>query len=174
MNVCVRCGLSHPAAPSCPVGSALPAQRHAALSPGTILGGRFRIEAVAHRSGMSTVYRAADQRSQGAPVALKEFHSGCLPDAERDEALVWLAREAALLSTLANPRLPRLIAAFSEGDRHYVAMPFLSGETLEERVAREGPQPETVVLALGRDLAGLLRYLHAQDPPVVHRDLKPA
>jgi hypothetical protein len=123
---------------------------------------------------MSTVYQAVDQRNQGAPVALKEFCAAGLPAGERAEALSWLAREAALLSTLAHPALPRLLAAFSEGDRHYVAMPFLAGETLEERIMREGPQPETLVLAWGRELASLLRYLHSQDPPVVHRDLKPA
>jgi hypothetical protein len=107
-------------------------------------------------------------------VALKEFNAGSLPPDERDEALSWLAREAGLLSTLAHPRLPRLIAAFSEGDRHYVAMPFLQGVTLEELIQRTGPQPESLTLGWTHALADLLQYLHTQDPPVVHRDLKPA
>lgn len=154
--------------------SVLPSQPDAPLVPGTQIGGRFRIEAVAHRSGMSTVYQASDLRNQGHMVAIKEFCAATLERDERAEALAWLAREAALLSTLNNPHLPRLLAAFSEGDRHYVVMPFLAGETLEERVSRDGAQPETLVLAWGRELAGILRYLHTQDPPVVHRDLKPA
>jgi hypothetical protein len=107
-------------------------------------------------------------------VALKELNASGLPAAERAEALTWLAREAGLLSTLHDPRLPSLLAAAGEGDRHYVAMPFLRGETLEERIGREGPQNELLVLGWARELAALLRYLHGQDPPVIHRDLKPA
>jgi len=141
---------------------------------GTVVGGRFRLRSVEHRSGMSTVYLAADERSGGTAVALKEFSAAGLPPEERGEALVWLTREAGLLSTLDHPRLPRLLAAFSEGDRHYLAMPFLHGQTLEELVQRKGPQDEAQVLRWGAQLAHLLRYLHTQDPPVIHRDLKPA
>jgi len=123
---------------------------------------------------MSTVYRASDERAGGIPVALKEFSAAALPADERGEALVWLTREASLLSTLNHPRLPKLVAAFSEGDRHYLAMPFLQGSTLEELVSRHGPQEEARVLHWAHDLTRLLSYLHRQATPVVHRDLKPA
>ena len=174
MNACPRCGLAHPAESTCPIAGALPPPRAAPLPLWAVVGGRFEVDAVTHRSGMSTVYRATDLRNPGTAVALKESHTAGLADAERAESLAWLAREAALLSTLSHPGLPRLLAASSEVDRHYVAMPFLTGETLEERVQREGPQPEALVLAWGRALAALLSHLHGQDPPVIHRDLKPA
>lgn len=138
------------------------------------MGGRFRLKAVAYRSGATTVYQATDARNQGSTVAVKEVHVAGMSAEDRAEVLAWLAREAALLSTLRDPRLPRLLAAFGEGDRHYVVMPFLRGETLEQRIAREGPQPELQVLEWGRELAELLHYLHTQDPPIIHRDLKPA
>ena len=146
----------------------------APLPAGRTVGGRFRIQSVEHRSGMSTVYRASDERAGGTPVALKEFSAAALPADERGEALIWLTREASLLSTLNHPRLPKLVAAFSEGDRHYLAMPFLQGNTLEELVSRDGPQDEMRVLHWAHDLTRLLSYLHRQDTPVVHRDLKPA
>jgi len=174
MKACPRCGLAHPAESTCPIAGALPPPPAAPLPLGAVVGGRFAVDAVAHRSDMSTVYRAGDLRHPGTMVALKESHTAGLAAAERAESLAWLAREAALLSTLSHPGLPRLLAAFSEGDRHYVAMPFLTGETLEERVVREGPQLEALVLAWGRALAALLSHLHGQDPPVIHRDLKPA
>ncbi|HVA88498.1 MAG TPA: serine/threonine-protein kinase [Chloroflexota bacterium] len=171
----MRCGLPHSAARACPVLPALPTNAAGApLPPGALVGGRFRVEEVTHRSGMSTVYRAVDLRNHGMIVALKELNASGLPATERAEALTWLAREAGLLSTLHDPRLPSLLAAAGEGDRHYVAMPFLRGETLEERILREGPQNELLVLGWARELAALLRYLHGQDPPVIHRDLKPA
>lgn len=172
---CPRCGLSHPGAAACPIPERLPIQvADAPLAPGTLIGGRFRIQCLAHRSGMSTVYRATDARNVGELAAIKEFNASGLPADERHEVLAWLAREVGLLATLNHPRLPKLIAAFSEGDRHYVAMPFLQGETLEARLKHEGPQPESLVLGWTYDLAMLLEYLHAQDPPIIHRDLKPA
>ncbi len=175
MNACTRCGLAHAASRPCPIAPSLPISNSIMPLPsGTIVAGRFRIERVAHRSGMSTVYQAVDLRNQGAFVALKELNARGLPTEERAEALTWLAREAGMLSTLSDGRLPKLLAAASEDDRHYVAMPFIQGETLEDRVRREGPQPEITVLGWGRELAALLRYLHSQDPPIVHRDLKPA
>jgi hypothetical protein len=150
------------------------ALRTAPLASGARVGGRFRVQSIAQRTGMSTVYRAEDIRNQGVTVALKEFNATDLPAPERAEALAWLAREAGLLSTLAHPRLPKLIAAFSEGDRHYIVMPFLQGVTLEELINRQGPQPESLMLSWAHSLADLLTYLHTQHPPVLHRDLKPA
>jgi hypothetical protein len=137
----------------------------------TQVGGHFRTLRVAHRTERRTVYMAADQH---VLVALKELVTAGLAPGERAEALAWLAREAGLLATLRHPQLPTLLAAFSEGDRHYLAMPFLEGETLEALVRHGGPQPELAVLRWGAQLADLLAYLHGQDLPVVHRDLKPA
>jgi hypothetical protein len=137
----------------------------------TWVGGHFRTLRVAHRTERRTVYVAADRH---VLIALKEFTSTGLAPDERAEALAWLAREAGLLATLDHPQLPTLLAAFSEGDRHYLAMPFLEGETLEALVRRAGPLPELAVLQWGLQLADLLAYLHGQDPPLVHRDLKPA
>ena len=175
MIPCPRCGLVHPAGQPCTVLADLPfPAQPAPLPAGTLLGGRFRLQAVAYRSRATTVYRGLDMRQQGRPVAVKELHPAALPPEERAEASAWLAREAALLSTLSDPRLPRLLAAFDEGGRHYAVMPFLDGQTLEDRIVRRGPQPEPLVLRWGLELASLLAYLHEQDPPVIHRDLKPA
>jgi serine/threonine protein kinase len=91
---------------------------------------------------MSTVYEAVDLLDNERTIALKEFNAAAIPSDQRAEALKWLAREAGLLSMLKNPRLPELLDSASEGDRHFIAMPFMEGETLEERVRREGPLPE--------------------------------
>ena len=172
---CVRCGLVHPAGQPCLLLADLPIpSQPAPLPAGTVLGGRFRLQTVAYRSRATTVYRGVDLRQHSRAVAVKELHPAALPQEERAEAAAWLAREAALLSTLSDPRLPQLLAAFDEAGRHYVVMPFLEGQTLEDRIARRGPQPEPLVLRWGLELVSLLAYLHEQDPPVIHRDLKPA
>ena len=165
----------HPAGTPCPVQVTLPSlAAQDVLPPGTLLGGRFRIESVAHRSTMSTVYRASDLKGSNHAVAIKELCESSLPPDERPELVRWLVREAGLISALDDPRLPWLIASFSEGDRHYVAMRYVNGQTLEEMVARGGPRDEDVVVRWGRMLAELLQFLHSRYPPVIFRDLKPA
>jgi serine/threonine protein kinase len=175
VRACVTCGLPHVPGTACPVVGHLPVlAAHSTLTPGLVVGGRFRIVGIAHRSSMSTVYRAVDERTRFQPVAVKEFSGAGLPDDERAEALKWLAREAGLLSSLHEQHLATLIAAFSEGDRHYLVMPYLAGETLKELYERVGPLPEIDVVHWAKSLADILIYLHGQDPPVIHRDLKPA
>jgi len=106
-------------------------------------------------------------------VAIKHISVRGLSPAEQAEGRGWLAREAGLLSSLGNPLLPDLIAAFSEGDEHYVVMPFLEGKTLKEHVVQSGPVPLSDLLRWARALINLLVHLHGQDPPIIHRDLKP-
>jgi hypothetical protein len=126
---------------------------------------------------MSTIYRArrldAVSGDEDEHVVVKQVSAAGLHGEEQAETSRWLAREAGLLSSLHNPHLPTLIAAFSEGDQHYVVMPYLPGETLKEHVQRLGPQPEAAVLRWALELAEALAYLHAQTPPIIHRDIKP-
>jgi len=171
---CATCGLYHARESACPVGSRLPireAGRGFAL--GTVIAGRFEIVSVEHRSEMSTIFRAKDHANRADVVAVKQVCVAGLTEHERAEAQAWLAREAGLLSSLTNSHLPELLAAFSEGDNHYVVMPYIAGETLKERVRRVGPLPEHQVVRWANDLTDVLACLHGQRPPVIHRDLKP-
>jgi len=173
-QVCSVCGLYHGVGVACPVASALPVRDAGRLlSRGDLLAGRFRIGSVIHHSTMSTIYRALDLSQQFGVVAIKQVSVAGMPPAEQAEARGWLAREAGLLSSLNDSHLPKLISAFSEGDLHYVVMPYLAGESLKERVRSSGPLPEEDAVALARDMTDALAYLHGQDPPIVHRDLKP-
>ncbi|MGH2343945.1 MAG: hypothetical protein ACRDG4_01885 [Chloroflexota bacterium] len=130
---CAVCGLYHRADAACPVVATL-STRSAGhdLAPGTVLGGRFEVIEVVHRSGMSTIYRARNATDRVEMVAIKQVSVHGLSPENQEETRRWLAREAGLLSSLEEPLLPDLIAAFSEGDEHYVVMPFLEGRTLKE------------------------------------------
>ena len=122
---------------------------------------------------MSTIYRARYRTDRVETVAIKQVSVHDLAPAEQAEARGWLAREAGLLSSLDHPLLPNLLAAFSEGDEHYVVMPFLEGRTLKELVTQTGRPPLPDQLQWTRALTDLLVYLHGQDPPIIHRDIKP-
>ena len=172
---CSRCSTFHTPQDACPVAASL--ARHATgplLPVGTVLGGRFEVAEAIHRSRTCTVYRALDRARQHDTVAIKQVSVAGLAEADRREARSWLAREAGLLSSLHDHRLPALLAGFSEGDSHYVVMEYLEGETVQERVERAGPLAECEAVRLARQLVQVLVYLHRQRPPVIHRDIKPS
>ncbi len=145
------------------------------LSEGSLLGGRYEVLAAVGRGGMGTVYRALDTRIDTI-VAVKELSERDATEEERAAAIQQFEREAKLLAQLRHPNLPRVTDYFVEGERCYLVMEFVTGETLEERINAANGQPQPLLQALdwGIQLADTLAYLHAQDPPIVFRDMKPA
>ena len=125
---------------------------------------RFAVEGDARSGGMADVYRARD-RQTGALVALKVLrvqYDG--HDAER------FAREARALAELEHPTVVRYVAHGVERGAHFLAMEWLEGEDLAERL-RRAPLDVREAVRLGRRLATALAHAHAHG--VVHRDVKP-
>jgi hypothetical protein len=142
-----------------------PAQLAASLPAGTVLAGRFTLEALAGRGGMGAVYRATDSLT-GQRVALKLLYL------EEAEALRRFTREAELLSSLRHPGIVSHVAhGTAERGRPFLAMEWLEGETLAQRLADEPLRLEDT-LALLRRGAEALAVAHHQG--VIHRDLKPS
>lgn len=137
------------------------------LSPKTLLQNRYLIERKLGQGGMGAVYLAIDQRFDTA-VALKQtLVSG-------DELRKAFEREARLLNKLRHAALPHVIDYFAEADSEYLVMQFIPGEDLAERLERNGrPFPADEVVRWGDQILAALEYLHAYDPPIVHRDIKP-
>ena len=132
---------------------------------GDLIDGRFRVEARAGSGAMGVVFRARDG-FDGSAVALKTWHDDGVSPANR------FLREAAALARLSDPAIVRYIAhGLSDRARPYLAMEWIEGQTLAERLAGEGLTPlET--LELGERLLQGLAALHAHG--IVHRDLKPS
>lgn len=174
-TTCSRCGLFHPSQAACPVSGLLGAAPSDARQPEEMIAGRYRVERIVHRGGMSTVYLAVDTLLQDRLVALKELRPA--PDAtpaDVREAEAWFARESALLSMLRHPLIPSFYSVFRDEGHSYIAQEFVPGTNLEELVGREGPVDEQVVVEWGIALCDLLDYLHGRPEPVIFRDLKPA
>lgn len=149
------------------------------LRPGTVLRDRYEVLACVGQGGMGAVYRAADLRLEGRICALKEVLVD--PDLSPEAASQLQAQfrqEASVLARLDHPNLPKVSDYFTEGGREYLVMDFVAGPDLRQVLDQElraGRLPdEKKVLQWADQLCDALSYLHSQEPPVLHRDVKPA
>jgi serine/threonine protein kinase len=144
------------------------------LSPQSILIKRYLITRLAGRGGMSAIYQALDLNENRRPVAIKEMSQENLDDEERSDALARFQQEALLLKRLNHPNLPRIYDHFNSGGRSFLVMDFINGKTLLQLLHDTGkPLAVHQVIHYAEQLCDVLAYLHAQNPPVVFRDLKP-
>lgn len=136
------------------------------LAANSVLQNRYRIIRHLGQGGMGTVYEAIDERFDHQ-VAIKETHF-------TEEALrKQFEREARLLYRLRHPALARVIDHFTENGGQYLVMDYIEGHDLWERLQLGGAFPVEDVLRWGDQLLDALNYLHSQEPPVIHRDIKP-
>lgn len=120
--------------------------------------------------GFSAVYLAEDiHRNQ---VVIKESVTNT-GDSSHEKALEFFKREALFLSGLHHPQIAKVLDDFIENGRNYLVLQYIAGENLREYVRKHGPLEETLVIKLMVQMADVLVYLHAQDPPIIHRDFTP-
>ncbi len=136
-----------------------------ALEPGSKLGS-YEILAPLGAGGMGEVYRARDTKLN-RDVAIKILPAEV---AEDDERLARFKREAQVLASLNHPHIAAIHGLEQDGDRPFLVLELVEGETLAERLSR-GPVAVEEVVALAHQVAEALE--HAHDKNIVHRDLKP-
>lgn len=136
------------------------------LENGTLLQDRFLIEDRIGVGGMGAVYLATDQKF-GSRVAIKQTFYDNVELAQAFE------REARLLNTLHHPVLPHVSDFFGEGGEMLLVMEYIEGEDLSEVLKRGDKIAISDVVSWTRELLDALDYLHSQEPPIIHRDIKP-
>ncbi|MCB0199432.1 MAG: protein kinase [Anaerolineae bacterium] len=132
----------------------------------TILNGRYLVQRKLGQGGMGAVYLAEDTRSR-RPVAIKVARLVGPNDRAQ------FRREASYLRKLHHHGLPRVWDIFSDTQNDFLVMEYIPGDDLETLVQSKGSQPEWLVLRWADELLDSLEYLHSQDPPIIHRDIKP-
>ncbi|MCW5958588.1 MAG: serine/threonine protein kinase [Pyrinomonadaceae bacterium] len=134
---------------------------------GKLLQKRYRIEKEIGQGGMGTVFVAVDERF-GSTVAIKQT---VFTDENLTKAF---EREARLLNGLKHPALPKVSDHFVEENGQYIVMEFITGEDLSEILEkRDAPFSVSEVMDWAEQLCDALDYLHNQEMPVIHRDIKP-
>ncbi|HUE26982.1 MAG TPA: protein kinase [Solirubrobacteraceae bacterium] len=134
---------------------------------GTILSGRYRLEARIGAGGMSTVYRALDETLQ-RQVAIKLMNREVATDSDQLERF---RREARAVAQLSHPHIVGVIDAGEDEGRPYIVFEYVEGETLKERIRRQGQLPVAEAVAYAIEIARALGAAHARH--IVHRDVKP-
>jgi hypothetical protein len=143
---------------------------------GTLLGGRYRLDAQIGRGGMSTVYRAFDTVLE-RPVAIKLMHREIASDSDQLERF---RREARSVARLNHPHIVTVIDAGEELSEDgaepefgtpYIVLEYVEGETLKQLIRRDGPLEITQAIAYAIELARALSAAHER--MIVHRDVKP-
>lgn len=134
---------------------------------GRILDDRWRIEEKIGEGGMGSIYLAS-QESVGREVAVKTLRTAL---SENDEFSERFMREARVTSSINHPHCVTIFDfGRTDDDTLYLAMEFLEGEPLADRMERE-PVPMRTIIEIGIQVASALSAAHERD--VIHRDLKP-
>jgi len=126
----------------------------------------YRIERELDGGGMARVF-VATETALSRRVVVKLLP----PDASAAVSAERFQREIALAARLQHPHIVPLLSAGEAAGIAYFTMPYVDGESLRARLAREGELPVNAAVRLLREIASALAYAHARG--VVHRDIKP-
>jgi eukaryotic-like serine/threonine-protein kinase len=134
---------------------------------GTLLSGRYRLDAQVGSGGMSTVYRAFDTVLE-RQVAIKLMHREIASDSDQLERF---RREARAVAQLNHPHVVGVIDAGEDDQTPFIVFEYVEGETLKDRIRRHGRLPVTEAVAYAIEVARALGAAHERH--IVHRDVKP-
>jgi serine/threonine-protein kinase len=129
------------------------------------IGDRYRVERELGRGGMATVYLARDLRHD-RPVALKVIHPEL--GAVLGERF---HREIRLAASLGHPHILTVHDSGEADGLLWYTMPVVDGESLRQRLKRDGPLPLEEAVRIGGSVAEALDFAHSHG--VIHRDIKP-
>jgi serine/threonine-protein kinase len=139
----------------------------ARIGPGSVIAGRYQVEAQIGQGGMASVYRAEDIQL-GRKVAVKVLHAQYAEDQEFVERF---RREAKAAAQLQHPGIVSVYDTGSWEGTWYIAMELLEGPTLKERLVAEGRIAPGEAIAITEQILRAVRAAHRDG--IIHRDLKP-
>lgn len=167
---CARCGR--------PVGTS-------AELMGTLRGGEYEIVRSISKGGMGALYLARDVRAFGRLCVIKQMltYYDASDQEEHRRAQERFEIEGRTLAFLNHPGIPKIYTFFEEAGAYYLVMEYIEGQNLETFVTRHESgrlvppvrrlhQEEVIRYAV--QVCRILEYLHAQERPVMHLDIKPA
>ncbi len=138
------------------------------VGSGRLVTGRYRLHRLLGRGGMGRVWLAEDELL-GRRVALKEV---VLPNQTAEQVRASAQAEARAAAQLVHHNVVKVYDVVEDAGDHWIVMEFLSGRTLADALASDGPLPMAEVRRIAQHLVDALRAVHRAG--VVHSDVKPA
>jgi serine/threonine-protein kinase len=132
----------------------------------TALADRYAVESEIGRGGMAVVFLAHDLKHD-RKVAIKVFH----PELAATLGAERLLREIEIGTKLTHPRVLSIFDSGEAAGILFYVMPYVTGESLRDRLNRETQLPLEEALEIAEQVADVLGYAH--DQGIVHRDIKP-
>ncbi|EYF01391.1 serine/threonine-protein kinase [Chondromyces apiculatus] len=138
------------------------------VTPGAVIGEKYRVERLLSRGGMGSVWEAKHV-VLGLPVALKLMHEGL---STSPDSVTRFEREARIAAKLRSPHVVHVVDYGIDADMPYLVMELLEGEDLGARLDRVRRLSLQEAVGIFAQVARAIRRAH--DAGLVHRDLKPA
>jgi FKBP-type peptidyl-prolyl cis-trans isomerase 2 len=143
------------------------------LRTGSLLkAGHYEIRMQLASGGLSAIYLAKSESSK--KIVLKE---SVLPldtdERTRVKAKELFEREAKILEKLNHPQVAKVLDYFAEDGRDYIVLEYIPGMSIRQMVQAEPERARANAVSWAKQIAGIMRYLHELEPPIVHRDLTP-
>ncbi len=149
---------------------ALMATKH---QSGEIVYQRYKITHILGKGGIGITYSAINLKTN-SNVAIKAISLRMLDDWKQVELF---EREASVLAKLDHPNIPQYLDYFdieTEKDKvFYIVQQQAPGKSLDQLIERGWRTTEKEIKQIAEQVLSILIYLHSQDPPVIHRDIKP-
>jgi len=136
------------------------------MQPGHILSGRYRVLSTLGGGGMANVYLAEDT-TLGRRVAIKVLHQRLVEDPKFVERF---RREAKAAAGLNHPNIVAVYDWGQAGEQNYIVMEYVEGETLKDRIRRNGRLGLDEASGIALELLAAIAAAHAKG--VIHRDIK--
>jgi eukaryotic-like serine/threonine-protein kinase len=134
---------------------------------GALFDGRYRIIRKLGSGGMANVYLAADE-DLGRRVAIKILNDRHASD---DQFVERFRREAKNAAGLSHPNIVSIYDRGEAEGTYYIAMEYLEGRSLKERIVADGPLPIRDAIEVTRQILRAIGFAHRRG--IVHRDIKP-
>ena len=133
----------------------------------TALPERYTLLRELERGGMSRVFMAREALPE-RDVVIKLLDEGISSRLDRDD----FVREVEVTSQVQHPHVVPIYAAGDVNGRLYYVMPFIEGESLRDRLDKEGRLPIEEALTIVQQVASALQHAHSKG--IAHRDIKPS
>ncbi len=150
---------------------------HSPLVGVSVRQGRYTIKHVLKQSEETRVMTAIahDEQQNGQKIVLKRWECTDAPLTQRAKDVAYYERTTEPLARLHHPFVPKVLDRFAEGSHYYMALTYVDGESIEERLLKFlRPLPERDVVTYLNAMLNVLMALEQQRPPLRHYDISPA